>query len=97
MLIGEVIGRLWASHRAEGLAGRKLLLIRPLAGAGGTTAPTSGLVVAVDGLGAGPGERVIVAHGSRVRDITVGAAVADKDVVIGIVDDLHLEPGSGAR
>jgi microcompartment protein CcmK/EutM len=51
-------------------------------------------VVAVDGLGAGPGERVIVAHGSLVRDITVGAGVADKDVVVGIVDDLHLEPGA---
>jgi ethanolamine utilization protein EutN len=88
MLIGEVIGRLWASRQAGGLAGRKLLLVRPLAGAG---SPTSGLVVAVDGLGAGPGERVIVAHGSRVRDITVGADVADKDVVVGIVDDLHLD------
>jgi ethanolamine utilization protein EutN len=94
MLIGEVIGRLWASRRAEGLAGRKLLLVRPLATAGGATVPGSGLVVAVDGLGAGPGERVIVAHGSLVRDITVGAGVADKDVVVGIVDDLHLEPGA---
>jgi microcompartment protein CcmK/EutM len=71
------------------------LLVRPLAMAGGATVPGGGLVVAVDGLGAGPGERVIVAHGSRVRAITVGAGVADKDVVIGIVDDLHLD--SGAR
>jgi len=94
MLIGEVIGRLWASRRAEGLAGHKLLLVRPLAGVGGATAPTSGLVVAVDGLGAGPGERVIVAHGSRVRDITVGPGVADKDVVVAIVDDLHLDPAA---
>jgi microcompartment protein CcmK/EutM len=70
------------------------LLVRPLASAGDATAPTSGLVVAVDGLGAGPGERVIVAHGSRVRDITLGAGVADKDVVVGIVDDLHIDAGS---
>ena len=91
MLIGEVIGRLWASRQAGGLAGRKLLLVRPLAMAGGAPVPTRGLVVAVDGLGAGPGERVIVAHGSRVRDITVGADVADKDVVVGIVDDLYLD------
>jgi ethanolamine utilization protein EutN len=94
MLIGEVIGRLWASRQADGLAGRKLLLVRPLAMVGGAAAPTDGLVVAVDGLGAGPGERVIVAHGSRVRDITVGADVADKDVVVGIVDDLHLDAGA---
>jgi ethanolamine utilization protein EutN len=92
MLIGEVVGRLWASRQADGLAGRKLLLVRPLGGA--PPAAQAGLVVAVDGLGAGPGERVIVAHGSRVRDMTVGAAVADKDIVVAIVDDLHLEPAA---
>ena len=42
--------------------------------------PPTGLIVAVDGLDAGPGDRVIVAHGSRVRDLTVGEDVADKDV-----------------
>jgi ethanolamine utilization protein EutN len=92
MLIGEVVGRLWASRQADGLAGRKLLLIRPLGG--NPPAAQAGLVVAVDGLGAGPGERVIVAHGSRVRDITVGEAVADKDIVVAIVDDLHLDPSA---
>jgi ethanolamine utilization protein EutN len=101
MMIGEVVGRLWASRQAEGLAGRKLLLVRPLSGDGAATsgaassrAQGDGLVVAVDGLGAGPGERVLVAHGSRVRDITVGPAVADKDVVVAIVDDLHVDSSS---
>ena len=94
MLIGEVIGRLWASRQAEGLAGRRLLLVRPI-GAGAQPAAGRGLVVAVDGLGAGPGERVIVAHGSRVRDLTVGVEVADKDVVLAIVDDFHLDVTAG--
>ena len=86
MLLGRVVGRLWAARQADSLGGRKLLLVRP-EGASGETAR---LVVAVDGLDAGPGDRVIVAHGSRVRDLTVGAEVADKDVVIGIVDGLEL-------
>jgi ethanolamine utilization protein EutN len=93
VIIGEVVGRLWASRQAETLAGQKLLLVRPLAvgaGDGDGTASTRRLVVAVDGLDAGPGDRVIVAHGTRVRDITVGDGVADKDVVVAIVDDLHL-------
>jgi ethanolamine utilization protein EutN len=98
MLIGEVVGRLWASRQAETLGGRKLLLVRPLraAGGGATTAPTDRLVVAVDGLSAGPGDRVLVAHGSRVRDLTVGADVADKDIVIAIVDDLALDGATPA-
>ena len=83
MLLGRVVGRLWASRQAGSLDGRKLLLIRPETAGGGEGRR---LVVAVDGLDAGPGDRVIVAHGSRVRDLTVGPTVADKDVVIGIVD-----------
>jgi ethanolamine utilization protein EutN len=95
VLLGRVVGRLWAARQADSLGGRKLLLIRPeTAWAAGTGAPppANRLVVAVDGLDAGPGDRVIVAHGSRVRDLTVGADVADKDVVIGIVDGLELAP-----
>jgi ethanolamine utilization protein EutN len=89
MLLGRVVGRLWAARQAATLGGRKLLLVRPES----TTGETRRLIVAVDGLAAGPGDRVIVAHGSRVRDITVGADVADKDVIIGIVDDHALESG----
>jgi ethanolamine utilization protein EutN len=96
MIIGEVVGRLWASRQAESLGGRKLLLVRPLRG-GGEPVPGDRLVVAVDGLDAGPGDRVIVAHGSRVRDITVGPEVADKDVVIGIVDDFDITPARRGR
>jgi ethanolamine utilization protein EutN len=94
MLIGEVVGRLWASRQADGLGGRKMLLVRPLEGQEGRLGRR--LVVAVDGLGAGPGERVLVARGSRVRDVTVGAGVADKDVVIGIVDGVGFDDGRAA-
>ena len=83
MFLGRVVGRLWATRQAAGLAGRKMLLVRPETAAG---READRLVVAVDGLAAGPGDRVIVAHGSRVRDLTVGPDVADKDIVIGIVD-----------
>ncbi len=85
MFVGEVVGRLWASRQAGALDGRKLLLVRPLAASG---RPGTRLIVAIDGLDAGPGDRVLVARGSRVRDVTVGETVADKDIVVGIVDDL---------
>jgi ethanolamine utilization protein EutN len=88
VLLGRVVGRLWAARQAQGLGGRKLLLVRPELATG---RDADRLVVAVDGLQAGPGDRVIVARGSRVRDLTVGADVADKDVVIGIVDDHALD------
>ena len=77
MRLVRVTGPLWGARHAPGLDGVKVLE--------GVT--TSGKrVVAVDALGAGPGEWVLVAHGSRVRDLTVGAEVADKDIVVAIVD-----------
>jgi ethanolamine utilization protein EutN len=93
MVIGEVVGRLWASRQAEALAGQKLLLVRPL----GATGRGARLIVAVDALDAGPGDRVLVARGSRVRDVTVGPAIADKDVVVGIVDGTTPEVGGARR
>ena len=76
MILGTVVGPVWGARRASGLDGRTLLRVDCGAGE----------LVAVDELGAGPGERVLVAHGSRVRDLTVGDKVATKDVVIAIVD-----------
>jgi microcompartment protein CcmK/EutM len=98
MLLGRVVGRLWAARRAPSLGGRKLLLVRPesVSSLSGAAGPRR-LIVAVDGLDAGPGDRVIVAHGSRVRDITVGADVADKDVIVAIVDDHALDAVGSER
>jgi ethanolamine utilization protein EutN len=93
MVIGEVVGRLWASRQAGALSGQKLLLVRPLK----ATSPGDKLIVALDALHAGPGDRVIVARGSRVRDVTVGPAVPDKDVIVGIVDGASAPVGGPAR
>lgn len=71
-------------------------MVRPLTAARASStnlqelALADGSIVAVDALGAGPGELVLVAHGSRCRDLTVGAAVAAKDVVIAIVDQMQV-------
>jgi ethanolamine utilization protein EutN len=90
MYVGQVVGRLWASRQAGSLDGQKMLLVRPA----GARRPGAGLIVAVDALDAGPGDRVLVARGSRVRDVTVGTGVATKDVVVGIIDALTIEGGS---
>lgn len=90
MRLAQVVGPVWGTRRAQGLSGRKVLELRT---------HTGGRLCAVDALGAGPGEWVLVAHGSRVRDLTVGAEVAEKDIIIAIVDgvdglpiSLHSDP-----
>jgi ethanolamine utilization protein EutN len=90
--LARVIGPLWGARHADGLDGRKLLEVALLGAPGDLLADTGGRVVAIDALGAGPGELVLVAHGSRVRDLTVGATVPDKDVVVAIVDGVDDAP-----
>jgi len=82
--LGKVVGAVWGARHAAGLSGDKLLVIER---ADGTR------LIAVDRLGAGPGDRVLTAHGSRVRDLTVGESRALKDVVVAIVDGSDVPEG----
>ena len=56
---GIVVGELWASKRAEGLAGRRLLLVH--------SAGDARALVALDAVAAGRGDRVLVSWGSGAR------------------------------
>lgn len=85
MRLARVIGPVWGARHAGGLDGHKLLEVA-LVEATAPHLPSGGHQVAIDALGAGPGELVLIAHGSRVRDLTVGASVPDKDIVVAIVD-----------
>lgn len=79
VIVGTVVGSVWGARQVVGLAGHKLTRVRVLG--------TGREVVALDRLGAGPGELVVVANGSRVRDIGFGAAPV-KTCIVAIVDGL---------
>ncbi len=61
MIRGRVVGEVWASRRAPGLYGRRLIL---LAVAGADRA-----MVAYDTLGARDGQEVLVSVGSGARNV----------------------------
>lgn len=82
MLLARVVGCVWGSVRAPTLSGFRLLEVAPI----GVDGPTPTRLVAADTLGAGIGDSVLVAHGSRVRDLTLGETAPFKDVVVAIVD-----------
>jgi len=91
MKLGQVTGAVWGALRAPGLEHYKLLEIQPLdIGPGGTLVAMGDPIVAIDPLQAGPGDRVLVGHGSRIRDIILKPPVPTKEVVIAIVDDLEV-------
>jgi ethanolamine utilization protein EutN len=66
MIRGTVVGQVWATRKARGLEGRKLLVVAVRNAEGH---PTGRLVVAIDVLDAGVGEDVTVAFGSGARNV----------------------------
>ncbi|HXI55130.1 MAG TPA: EutN/CcmL family microcompartment protein [Polyangia bacterium] len=66
MIRGTVLGQVWATRRAAGLDGRKLLLVAARDAEG---QPTGRVVVAIDTLEAGAGDDVTVAFGSGARNV----------------------------
>lgn len=83
MIVGKVIGSIVSTRKNENLVGNKFMLVEPLEVIGDTT----NRIVAVDNIGAGIGEIVLVAVGSAAR-IGCGMETAPIDAaIVGIVDD----------
>lgn len=86
MIICKVLGNVWATKKDEKLNGYKLLVVRSHGGEYG-----SETMVAVDTIGAGIGDDVLVTKGSVAR-----ISLREKDspvdaVVVGIIDSLEVD------
>lgn len=86
MWVGKVIGTLVATPKDESLTGSKLLVVQPLAGGNGG----SRHIVAVDTIGSGTGETVLVVAGSSARHALGNPAAAVDAAIIGIVDNMEI-------
>lgn len=87
MWVGKVIGTLVATPKDDSLTGCKLLIVQPSAfGQNGRTSP----VVAVDTIGAGTGETVLVVEGSSARHATGKPQSAVDAAIVGIIDSIEI-------
>ena len=66
MLVGTVVGNVWATKKEATLDGLRFLVVRPFTLDGKPSAET---VIAADPLGAGIGERVLVVFGRAARHV----------------------------
>ncbi len=83
MIIGKVRGSVVSTRKNENLVGNKFLIVEPLSSMKGQ----GNNLVAIDNVGAGIGEVVLVATGSAAR-IGCGMDKAPVDAaIVGIVDD----------
>lgn len=79
MRMGTVAGSVWATKKSPGLRGQPLLLVRM----------DGKMIVAVDLVGAGVGEKVLISFGSAAR---LEAPDAPTDAaIVGIVDSTDEE------
>ncbi|MFA6030283.1 MAG: EutN/CcmL family microcompartment protein [Elusimicrobiota bacterium] len=87
MLFARVVGTIVSTQKEEKLVGRKLLLVRSADPQG---AVQGAPLVAVDAVGAGEGELVLIVQGSSARQTarTEGAPV--DATIVAIVDTVEL-------
>jgi ethanolamine utilization protein EutN len=89
MLIARVIGTVVATRKHERLVGSKIQVIQPLEPNGQT--PVGDPFVAVDAVGAGVGERVVVVLGSSARQAVDDDRIPVDATIIGIIDQVDIE------
>ena len=83
MIIGKVVGSLFSTRKSEKLVCNKFMIVEPVE----SMRNTGSRLVAIDIIGAGIGEYVLVAQGSAAR---IGCDMADAPIdaaIVGIIDE----------
>ena len=82
MIIGKVVGSVVSTRKCDNLVGSKFMIVEPI-----PSLKVENRIVAVDKVGAGIGELVLIAQGSAAR-IGCGDDRAPIDAaIVGIIDD----------
>jgi len=86
--IGRVVGNVVSTHKNAKLEGAKLMLVQPLDLDG---APKGAPMMAIDGVDAGIGDRVLLIQDGRSAQLVLGKGTAAVDAaIIGVVDAVEL-------
>jgi ethanolamine utilization protein EutN len=89
MQIARVVGTVVSTQKHRKFEGAKLLLVQPL---NLDDTPRGAALLAVDGVGAGVHERVLIVLEGRAAGESLGRKAAPVDAaVVGIVDRVDLE------
>jgi microcompartment protein CcmK/EutM len=88
VILGRVTGSVVSTIHHPVVDGRKLLLAERLDHQG---RPTGGYVIALDGIGAGRGETVLILdEGNGARQVLDDDKAPVRSIVVGIVDEVEL-------
>jgi len=88
MILGRITGSVVSTIHHPIVKGHKLLVAERL---DANARPTGGYVIALDAIGAGQGETVLILdEGSGARQILNDASAPVRSIVVGIVDEIEL-------
>jgi ethanolamine utilization protein EutN len=94
MFVAKVTGAVVATQKVDSMVGQKLLVVEPYRldpNGRGTLITTGRTFIAVDMLGAGEGEYVLITQGSSARLTPETKNMPIDCVVIGIVDQVRVD------
>ena len=88
MQVARVVGNVVASQKNEKLVGSKLMLVQPLTPDGKPKGP---VLLAIDGVDAGIGDRVLLVQDGKAAMQVLGRGVAAVDAaIVGVVDEMEM-------
>jgi ethanolamine utilization protein EutN len=88
MIIGRVVGNVIASHKHSDHQGKKILLVQPL---DLEEQPAGDIIIALDAVDAGVGDRVLAVQEGFSAMTAVGHTDSPIDAaVIGVIDEVDL-------
>lgn len=82
MITAILIGNVWATKKTESLGGQKLMLAKTIGGI-----KEGEVMVVVDTIGAGIGDRVVITIGSSARKMLGNENSAADASIVGIIDE----------
>lgn len=82
MIVGTVVDNIWSTKKDESLRGLKFMAVSLLGGK-----DEGRLIIAVDTIGAGIGERVIICQGSSARRMPGLENTPVDAIIVGIIDE----------
>lgn len=88
MIIGEIVGNVVSTNKAEELTGKKMLIVQPV---DMTTLEKEGKpLVSIDTVGSGNGEIVMVVGGSSARQTNLTKDTPIDSAIVGVINTIEI-------
>lgn len=87
--MAKIVGMIISTSKDENLVGKKILIVKPI---NTKYEPIGNCEIAIDCVGAGTGEYVLVATGSSARNAFENSKAPIDRAIVAIIDNIEVSP-----